>query len=248
MISDVNISWGNWPFQSFRFSIPSEMKEFLKQNGINGGLVRSSEAAFSPDLGECNRKIFREFDGKDGFIPIATVNPFYSEWKKLIASAKRPLFAIFPAFHDYSILSEEFAELAEALAARNGTLLVVVREEDERGHHKLCKIPPVPMAEINSLAKKFPSLKIIALNCYFGEIKPLLDGVTNISADIAFAEKQDTVKSLLKDVSAKQLVFGSHTPFLYTDSSLRKLKDAEILPEEHDNIASGNLDRILNQG
>lgn len=245
MITDVNISWGNWPFQSFRFATPSEMKDFLKKNGISGGLVRSAEAAFSPDLEECNRKLFSEFDGKDGFIPVPTVNPYYSEWMKLLDSRNFPVFAIYPSFHDYSVLSEEFTELAGAVAVKSGVLLIVVRQEDERGHHKLCKVPAVPVSEINILARKFPALKIIALNCYFGEIKILLDGVTNVFSDIAFAETHNTISAILEFADPGQIVFGSHTPFLYTAASLMKFKDAVVGEKITRSISSENAERIL---
>lgn len=245
MITDANISWGNWPFQSFRFAASSEMKEFLKKNGISGGLVRSAEAAFSPDLEECNRNLFNEFDGKDGFIPVPTVNPYYSEWMKLVGSLNVPAFAVYPSFHDYGILSEEFAELAGAIAAKSGVLLIVVRQEDERGHHRLCKIPAVPVSEINALARKFPALKIIALNCYFGEIKILLDGVTNVFSDIAFAEILNTISAILEFADPARIVFGSHTPFLYTAAALMKFKDAVVEEKISRAIGSENLERIL---
>ena len=246
MITDANISWGNWPFQNFRFSAASEMKEFLRKSGIDGGLVRSVEAALSPDLEKCNINLFKEFDGKDGFIPVPTVNPYYSEWKKLLDGKRTPVFAVYPSYHSYSVLSDEFSELAAALVDKSAALLVVIRQEDERGQHKLCKIPAVPAAEVNELARKFQSLKIICLNCYFGELKPLLDGVPNVSADIAFAEKLNTINSILKFADPKQIVFGSHTPFFYTESNLQKLKDAKILPKERENISTENLKILFN--
>jgi hypothetical protein len=73
MILDMNISWGNWPFQKDRFSTVKKLKSFLRKNGIGGGLVRSAEAAFAPDLEYCNEKLFAEFKDNDDFIPVPTV-------------------------------------------------------------------------------------------------------------------------------------------------------------------------------
>ena len=246
MILDMNISWGNWPFQKDRFSSVKKLKAFLRENGIGGGLVRSAEAAFAPDLEYCNEKLFAEFKDNDDFIPVPTVNPAYSEWKELLASDRAmPAVAVYPGYHGYSVLSEGFTELACTLENRNIALIVVVREEDERGHNKFCQIPSVPVKEINELGKNEPKLNIICLNCYFHELKILLSNATNINADIAFAETLNTIKSILQVVGHEQIVFGSHTPFLYTVSALMKLKDSDVDERVFRSIATENAKRIL---
>lgn len=245
MILDMNISWGCWPFQQFRFSTAAAMKEFLRQNGIGGGLVRAAEAAFAPDLELCNRKLTEEFSGDDGFIPVPALNPYYSEWKRLDASGTFPAAVVYPGYHDYSVLSGEFASLAAMLAGKNMTLVIAVRQEDERGQHKFCKIAPVPVREINALGRNFPDLNIICLNCYFGELEPLLLNAPNINADLAFAETTHTIRTIAAQLGYRQLVFGSHTPFLYTRAALMKLEDSRNDEKTAQAVAAENAKRIL---
>ncbi|MDD5596887.1 MAG: hypothetical protein PHV82_03015 [Victivallaceae bacterium] len=244
MIFDVNISWGVWPFQPLRFASVAKLKKSLLKNGIYGGLVRSAEAAFSPDLEHCNRKLSINFKTDDNFIPVPTISPRNQEWKHLLESEIR-FFAVYPSYHDYSVLSIEFAELAKWLENKNKVLIVVVRQEDERGHNKLCQIPPVPVTEINKLGRQFINLKIICLNCYFGELKTLLTDVPNVNADIAFAETMNTIRTIEEQFGHQQIVFGSHTPFLYSKAALMKLKNSGVSEGIFNAIASENIKRIL---
>lgn len=246
MILDMNISWGHWPFQEFGFSKLPEMIHVLVKTGIRGGLIRSAEAAFAPDLELCNRKLFEALKGSDAFIPVPTVSPFYSEWKALCDSGKASVCAIFPGYHGYSVLSDEFAALVETFEKKKLALLIVVRQEDERAHHKLCKIPSVPIHEINELGKRYPGLRMICLNCYFGELQPLLKNAPNISADIAFVETLNTMDRVIEKIGCQQMVFGSHTPFFYTEAALRKLRDSSADEKIMQAIAFQNAQRILN--
>ncbi len=240
MIFDVNLSWGSWPFQESRFDSVRSFKGFLRTNGISGGFVRSSEAVFAPDLEHCNKKLFMDFRSGDGFIPAPTVNPSFLEWKDLLHPGKAiSALVACPGYHGYNVMDEGFSELAGALENTNIILLLVIRQEDERQHYKYCRIPPVPVAEINKLGRKFPHLNIICLNSYFGELKILLTGAPNIRADIAFVETLNTLDTTLREIDHKQIVFGSHTPFLYTESALMKLKDSSINKKIYQSITAG---------
>ncbi|MDD5600087.1 MAG: hypothetical protein PHV82_19230 [Victivallaceae bacterium] len=248
MIFDINISWGHWPFYEIGYGSAEKLKSFLRSNGIEGGLIRAAEAAFAPDLERCNAKLFAAFKGNDNFIPVPTVNPVYPQCTQLLDSGQSlpAAVAVYPGYHDYSVLSAEFAILAGALENLNITLLIAVRQEDERQHYKFCRIPAVPVAEINELGRKFPKLRIIALNCYFGELKKLLPDAPNICADIAFAEMLNTLRAILQDVDYRQLVFGSHTPFFYTVPALMKLKDARLDEKILNAVTGGNVQNQFN--
>lgn len=246
MIFDMNISWGNWPFQSPRFTSVKKLTDSLRKNEIGGGLVRSSDAVFAPDLEYCNKKLFMDFKNDPDFIPVPTINPLYSGWRNLLGADKAtPAFVVYPGYHGYSVLSEEFIELASALENLNAVLIVVIRQEDARQHNKLCQIPAVPIAEINELSKKKSNLNIVCLNAYFNELKELLFNNPNVNADLAFVEKLNTVRSILDEVNSEQIVFGSHTPFLYTISAVMKLKDSDIDEKTFRLITTENSKRIL---
>jgi predicted TIM-barrel fold metal-dependent hydrolase len=68
--------------------------------------------------------------------------------------------------------------------------------------------------------------------------------------DISFVETLNTVSALLKEIPATRVLFGSHTPFLYTRSAIMKIKAAEISQEDLDAITYGNAQRLikLNEG
>ena len=244
MIFDVNLSWGNWPFQPFPFESALALTKSLRKKGIRGGFVRSADAVFSPDLEYCNQKLFQNFKVDNDFIPVPTISPRNRKWKSWLESGNR-FFVVYPSYHDYSILSTEFEELAHTLDASKKVLMVVMRQEDERGQNKLCRIPPVPAAEINHLGREFTNLKIICLNGYLGELKTLLTGAPNVNADIAFMETLNTVRTIEEQFGHRQILFGSHTPFLYTESGLMKWKNAGVDNQSSSAIACKNIIAML---
>jgi predicted TIM-barrel fold metal-dependent hydrolase len=76
----------------------------------------------------------------------------------------------------------------------------------------------------------------------------LVKETNNIYVDISFAEKLDTIVSLLEEIPAKRILFVSHTPFLYTQSAAMKTKAVDISKNKFDAIAGGNaLNLVLRQ-
>ena len=54
----------------------------------------------------------------------------------------------------------------------------------------------------------------------------------------------DTVKDLLEQVSAEQVLFGSHTPMLYTRAAVMKWQLADVSEEIKQQIAHGNVQQL----
>jgi hypothetical protein len=162
-IFDVNLSTGQWPFRRLPLADTDQMLAKLKEAGISGGLVRSLEAPFSLNINEENDLLYEKLKNHPDFIPLPAVRPDFGLWKEINA----PAAALYPSYHQYSLTSPECVEMIRALLAKNITPVIVVREEDERGQHPLCKVSPVSFDEINELAEMFPDKKFIVLNIYF---------------------------------------------------------------------------------
>ena len=60
MIIDINVSFGNWPFQRFLLDTPQKLARHLKTEGISSALVSSIEAAFYPDPDVYNEILFKK--------------------------------------------------------------------------------------------------------------------------------------------------------------------------------------------
>ena len=216
---DVNLSVGRWPFRPLPHAEMPELTAYLRKYGVEGGLVRSAESAFSSDLDAENRQLAERCRNCPGFYPLFTANPFYCywrEWDQVQAAV------LYPEFQRFSLLAPETLAMAEFLAGRGTEILaVVVREEDERSQHPLCRIPAVSVAELNGFALKLPSVTIIALNCCGWEIAGFT--APNLYCDTAFVEGFPALDPLTGMLQHERVLFGSHAPFFCATAGISKI-------------------------
>lgn len=242
---DINTALGHWPFMRFPQTTPAKLSRHLKKEGITQALVASIDAIFYPDPDVYNRLLAASLKSFPELLPVFTVNPVLANWEKIVESSRIKAVKIYPGYHNYSLLSDQVYLLAGKLIENNMSLMVQIRVEDERSHHPLCQIPPVPVADIVRFAEKYPSLPVICLCPYFAELIPLTSGNENVYVDISFVETMNTVNRVLKDVPAGKILFGSHTPFLYTRAAAMKTEYAEIDRKTYKMITETNAKKVF---
>lgn len=238
VIFDVNLSLGRWPFRPSAAESMPELVKLLHRHGITGGLVRSAEAPFSADPEEENRRLAARCAGFPGFIPLPAVHPAYGFWKRSHFAAA----ALYPSFHRYRLTSRPALAMARKLAAAGALLVVVMREEDERGQHPLCKIKPRPAAEVAGFAAALPAAKILVLNACAGEVAGWRE--PNLVYDCAMVEAFPA----LHGMPHERLVFGSHSPFLCTGAALAKVADAGFPRPERQAVSRLRAEALLQSG
>jgi hypothetical protein len=240
MIFDVNIAVGSYPSRRERFADPDSEFDYLQRNGIVGGFVRSLAAPFSADIYAANKDMIHNCAKHSTFLPAPAVRPGYEKWREIKSRAV----TLYPGFHGYSLLESSTIEMASVLARQGKTLLVVMREEDERGQNPLCKIPQIPVSTLNEFAMCLDGAAIIAINIYFNEI--IQCTASNLFCDFAAAEALDTLQQLQKKFPFERLLFGSNTPLFYTTGALAKIRDSALDLSIIEMIQAGNIRRILN--
>ena len=218
MIFDINLSTGRWPFRDLPLEKLEKLKDKLEKSGISGGAVRSLEAPFSLNIYEANEKLFAACKNFPEFLPVPAVRPDFPLWRNINSR----FVVLYPNYHQYSLLAPECVEMVTCLLKKHIIPISPVREEDERGQHPLCQVPPVAADEINALAQLFPEHPFVVLNCYSSEFAALIS--KNIRADIAFADGFPALRKTLELFDAKRLVFGSHAPFFCINAALSKLR------------------------
>lgn len=243
-MTDVNVSFGNWPFQYFSQDTPAKLLKHLEKNGIDRALVSSAEAAFFPDPDICNKKLEASLKNFKDLIPVPAVNPILANWESIIDESNSGTVKIYPGYHNYSLSSECVDKMIGKLLKNKMPLMIQMRIEDERSHHPLCRIPAVPADDVIRLALRYPALPIICLCTYFGETVKLLKAAPNIHTDISFAETTNFMARLLRDVKPEQLLFGSHTPFLYTKAAVMKIEYAEAGSDIIEKITETNAENL----
>ena len=249
MLIDVDVSLGHWPFQKFALDTATKLAAHLRAEGIDRALVSAAETAFHPDPHEYTPPLFAALAPHPELHPVPVFNPSLPGWEERLSEytgehAIRTV-KILPNYHLYPLDDPRVDRFAESLLERELTLLLQIRLEDERNQYPPLQIQGVPVDSIIRLGQRFPRLPILCLCPYMGEVVPLVEGSDNIHIDLAFVETLNTVATLLERVPADRVLFGSHTPFLYTRAACMKLDHAEIPAASLESISSGNAQRLF---
>ena len=153
---------------------------------------------------------------------------------------------VHPNYHLYDLAGECGQALAASLSERDLPLLVQMRVEDERNQYPPLQISGVPVEQVQELATAHPELPIICLCAYLPEAVQLAQSAGRVLVDVAFVETLDTIAGFLeRGVPAERVVFGSHTPFLYTRAARMKLDCARADGLDTEAIGGGTAAALL---
>ncbi len=246
---DVNAWLGPWPFQYFHDDTARLLEARLLAEGIGAALVGSPEAAFNPDCMAADKLLLSRLAGSSILRPVMALDPTKGDWKDVLSLGRDEGVAairLFPGYHCYELSSGAAVTAVEAIAAaRSFALFVQMRMEDERTHHPLCRIPPVTVTSIIELARRFPTLSVVAVCPYNHEARELARGPDNLLFEISHVETLRTIASLLEAVPADRVLFGTHVPFLQSRAAVMKLEAPYVPADARAAIGSVNAARIL---
>lgn len=250
MYIDVNVSAGTWPFIIFKDETLRDLADSQKQEGIGTSLVSHAGAILYPDPDVYNRKLLQEADGISSMHPVMVINPLLTGWEDLLDeyAGRIPLKAVklYPNYHCYSLHSGAVNRLVETLQDKGIRLIIQMRVDDERNQYSRMKVPGVPLKQVIDLNLRFPDFPFLCLNLYKKEVFPLAEETEQVFFDFSFIEMLDTVSTLLEKIPTKRILFGSHTPFMYTCSNVLKLSKAQIPEKDRTFIAEENARRFFN--
>jgi len=245
MIIDVNTSFGRWPFQKFDVNSAQALAKHLKSVGITKALISSIDGILYPDPAVCDAELFRMVKTTSMLIPVPTINLGLANWRKALETNGLKAVKIIPNYHNYPLIAPAVAQLMKVLAERKIPLMIQMRVDDERNQYPLMKIPGVNREAVIQLANTCREVSIVCLCAYLGEAVELVQKTGNVHVDISFIETFQTLPALLRRIPPDRILFGSHTPFFYTDSALMKLKTARLAAGTYKAIASANASRLF---
>ena len=117
--------------------------------------------------------------------------------------------------------------------------------EDERTQNPIMRVPVVNPAPLMDLVKRLPKLRLIVLNGNRVPHANQLSTAGEVYFDIAMVEGVGGVARLANEVSPKRVLFGSHYPFFYFESSDLKIKEAGLAEADERAIREGNARALL---
>jgi len=249
MIIDCNTFLGRWPFLEFGIKTPAQLARHLKKGGVSEAWVSAIDSVLYPDPDLHDDRLYRRLQRFPSLHFVKTVNPTLPNWRENLEEwvEQRRVRAVklFPNYHMYSLSEDCVRDLMPVLEKLRVAPMVQMRIEDERSHYPLMKVPGVPCEDVIALARSFPRVPIIALCAYFKEAAALAPTSPNLHVDLSFMETTDTLATALRTIPARQILFGSYTPHLYTRAAVAKLAMSTAGPRHCRLVAAGNAERLL---
>lgn len=245
MILDAGAWLGQWPFDEVEPDTTRELVARQASVGINLTSVASFEAVFRRDPMPANRRLIREVRDHPTLEPVPILNLTLAHWPDALShyveTHRCRQVRLVPSYHLYDLRDGVVEKLVAA--ARTGDLKVSLqmRLEDERAHHPLMQVPPLPVEAVAALAAAHRDLTFLVLCPYRHEVLRLAEH-PNLLFGISHVEALDTINRLLADgVPVGQLVLETHTPLFVTRAALAKVEQCTAGVEARRAILGGNL-------
>jgi predicted TIM-barrel fold metal-dependent hydrolase len=247
---DTSVFIGHWPFRRVTPRDAAGLKAFLSARGVEQAWAASAEALLCPDPMEANVELFSSVKNDPFYVPVPILDISLIGWERdaqeCLSRWEARAFKLAPNYHSYSLSIPGAARLCCLAREANVPVCIQVRMMDERGHHPLMRVPPVPAQEIAALARENPGTRFLACGIYQGALKEVRE-VENISAEFSFVESQETLRDTIRILGLKRIVFGSHAPLLAFESAAAKLNaPPEDVPTDNlPGVSRLNAERLL---
>jgi len=253
-IIDTNLTIGHWPFRCFPAYEPDDLLEKLRSHNVTQAWTGSFEGLFHRDLSGVNRRLveFCRRHAPDRLIPFGSINPTLPNWEDDFRQCHQELgmrgIRLHPNYHRYS-LEEPFVESLFERSSKAGFIVqIVMSMEDERTQSTLMPVPHVDWRPLVKLVKTLPELRIVLLNAFrampVATVTELI-GSGQVFTDIAMLEGLGGLTDLFGKISSERIVFGSHYPLFYYESSVLKLRESELGEQQTRSISHLNARQLF---
>jgi predicted TIM-barrel fold metal-dependent hydrolase len=235
-IIDCNCDCGAYAFREYPQTSAAEVLQQGRRFGITKMIMGSARAITFVSPQPANELLAAELAelGDEAVIPAAVLNPAYPGAMDDLHRCHELGFGalkLYPTYHDFDLTCHDTVLLAEQAGDWGWPVLVNVRVEDERHHHPLMKVPPLPVEQAITFARNVPSVRVILGMAATPEIIAFLEGVERATAyaEVSYLKSPlNAMESLIEQTGSERLVFGSHLPFHYVQTAVAKVRESTI--------------------
>jgi len=250
---DVNVNLGLWPLRRMRGDDTAAFVAMLRGCGVSEAWTGNFDGLLHKDIGAVNAWLADQCKrhGRGLLIPFGSINPKLPDWeaelRRCAEEHELPGIRLHPNYHGYKLDDPVFAKLLRLATARRLIVQLALVMEDERMMHPLMRVEPVDTTPLAEIVKRTPGLRLVLLNALRTlRGKQLVDLVAagELYVEISMLEGVAGVEKLLSQISRDRLLFGSHAPLFYLESSVLKLKESVLTDEQLYSIRYGNAQRL----
>ena len=256
MIIDVNASLGHFAFRRLRHNTSDGLLRLMDSRKIDKAIVASASAITyrNPQSGneEVNDEVGRH---RDRLIPFGVINPTYAGWEDDLRICREDFgmrgVRLYPKWHNYALSDPRCLDLVHAATERGMIVSIMIRVEDPRERSWLVNIPDLALDEVAGLVKSCPQARFLILNGLGFRNSPLGRKTSGLPANYCLeisrltAMLDDELGSLIRDLGAERIVFGTGMPFCYPDPALLKLQVMSAGEDDRQRIAWKNVAKWL---
>lgn len=252
-ITDTNIHLGRWPVRRLPLDVTEKLVKRLRALGVNQAWAGTYDGAFHKDVAAANERLTEECRrvGRGFLLPFGTLNPRLPAWDSELARCQEehrmPGIRLYPGYHDYTLNDDLTHALLKQVSDRGLILQLVIAMEDERAQHPRFRVPAVDLKPLTVLLESHPGLRVILLNWWRSLRGALLSNLARtgqVYFDIATLEGVAGISTLLKQIPAERILFGSHAPFFYPESAVLKLQESDLSADVLRLICSRNAEAL----
>ncbi|NOS70418.1 MAG: amidohydrolase family protein [Verrucomicrobia bacterium] len=251
---DVNVNLSRWPLRRIRGDDTPTLVKMLRNQDVTQAWAGSFDGLLHKDISEVNTRLAEECrnHGRGLLLPFGSINPKLPDWedelRRCVEQHSMPGIRLHPNYHGYKLNDPDFARLLRRATDRGLIVQLALVMEDERMMHPLMRVEPVDTAPLADLIKATPGLRLVLLNA-LGKLrgKPLSNFIAagEVYVEFSMLEGVGAISSLLAQVQVERVLFGSHAPLFYFESSLLKLKESPLTEDQLQAIRYRNAKRLL---
>lgn len=251
---DTNITLGDWPLRRLPTADPDRLISKLREHHVTQAWAGTFDGLLHKDLASANARLTdicrRHGDGV--LLPFGSINPRHPDWeeelRRCVEIHRMPGIRLHPNYHGYPLDDPSLTRLLGLAAGHRLIVQLTLAMEDERMMHPLLRVGPVDTQPLAEQVRKVPGLSLVLLNALRTlRAKPLLDLIATgkVFVDIAMLEGVGGLETLLQQVPAQHILFGSHAPLFYFEAALLKLQESPLSEPQLQAIRSTNARQLL---
>ncbi len=253
---DCNAYLGHFAFRRLRYNTADGLLGLMDSKGIARAVVSSAAAITYRNAHAGNEEVAAEIRAhRDRLIGCAVLNPLYAGWQDDLKACHEEFgmwaLRLYPNWHHYKLTDAACLRMIAAASERKMLITIPLRVEDRRQQSWLVDVADVTKDEIAAVVKAAPEARFVLVNGsgFAGSVLGRRgNGLpANYAIDISLmrAELENEIGALVETLGPGRVVFGTGMPFHFPDAALLKLQILNATPEVKQQIASGNMARLL---